>query len=865
MAAALARQSKLHVILLDPDAAKIGALRNMWDGAGLHGDRLAALAGDTSTPVLPPYMASLVVSVDPHELGLDKDTSAIQSLYRSLRPYGGAACLFVRTAEAQDAFEKTVKAAALENAQIAKTGEFVTLTRAGALPGAADWTHQYADAGNTVTSKDSRVQAPLGLLWFGGPSHAGILPRHGHGPAPQVVGGRLFIEGPDLLRAVDVYTGRMLWEAPFKGLGDYFNNTNHQPGANETGSNFVSAPDAIYVAYGTSIVRLDPATGARLGEFKLPASQGGEAPNCGYLGVSGDLLVAGASPIHFSLPRAASADDEEGAPKKKGKAAEKAATAQKGKGKAKQAQAGPKATYNAPRGQDSQRLAGLNRHTGAVLWTCDAAYAFRHNAIALGGGKVFCIDGLTQEQLDALQRRGDQPQGPSRLLALDAKTGKEAWSAKDGVFGTWLAYSPERDVVLEAGSRFGDRAPDEAGKGMAVYRAATGERLWQKDMNYQGPCIIRHDAIITQTGGPTLAATPARSYSLLTGEAQTRLNPLTGETIPWNWLRFKGCNTAVASEHLLTFRSAAACYVDLETGQGTVSLGGFKSGCTSNLIVADGVLNAPDYTRTCICAYQNQASLALVPAADDPSLKGCLEAWSFDYYPAPKAPMPAKRFGLNFAASGNHFGPDGTLWLEVPSVGGPSPDVPVQFEPAKPELLRRHASLFPNDELNWIASSGVKGISKITIRPFLQPAPPAGGAGKKGAAKKGAEEGAAAKETVNAFDRNAFTADDAGTETAPGGRFEKPCLYTVRLYFAELEDRKPGERVFSVLLQGKPVLTDFDVAGAAGGAAGGGAGGAKRSIVKEFKGIAVTDNLEVSFQPKNGAQPLLCGLQAIAE
>ena len=55
------------------------------------------------------------------------------------------------------------------------------------------------------------VRAPLGLLWFGGPNHRDVLPRHGHGPPEQVIGGRLFIEGIKVLSARDVYTGRTLW------------------------------------------------------------------------------------------------------------------------------------------------------------------------------------------------------------------------------------------------------------------------------------------------------------------------------------------------------------------------------------------------------------------------------------------------------------------------------------------------------------------------------------------------------------------------------------------------------------------------------------------------------------------------------
>ena len=67
--------------------------------------------------------------------------------------------------------------------------------REGALPGSADWTHQYGDIANTIKSDDRRVKLPLGVLWFGGSSNMDVLPRHGHGPPEQVVGGRLFIQG----------------------------------------------------------------------------------------------------------------------------------------------------------------------------------------------------------------------------------------------------------------------------------------------------------------------------------------------------------------------------------------------------------------------------------------------------------------------------------------------------------------------------------------------------------------------------------------------------------------------------------------------------------------------------------------------
>ena len=136
------------------------------------------------------------------------------------------------------------------------------LRRTGPVPGSADWTHQYGNVANTVCSKD-QLAPPLGILWFGEESAFGdVLPRHGHGPPEQVVEGRLFIEGPDSLSARDVYTGRILWRRPLKGLGgfgvyydatykhdfrDLVGNQRHIPGANVRGTNFVATPDRIYV------------------------------------------------------------------------------------------------------------------------------------------------------------------------------------------------------------------------------------------------------------------------------------------------------------------------------------------------------------------------------------------------------------------------------------------------------------------------------------------------------------------------------------------------------------------------------------------------------------------------------------------
>ena len=49
----------------------------------------------------------------------------------------------------------------LPGAELDLQDSWGTLVRAGALPGSADWTHEYGDAANTLMSQDQLVKAPL--------------------------------------------------------------------------------------------------------------------------------------------------------------------------------------------------------------------------------------------------------------------------------------------------------------------------------------------------------------------------------------------------------------------------------------------------------------------------------------------------------------------------------------------------------------------------------------------------------------------------------------------------------------------------------------------------------------------------------
>ncbi len=98
-----------------------------------------------------------------------------------------------------------------------------------------------------------------------------------------------------------------------------------------------------------------------------------------------------------------------------------------------------------------------------------------------------------------------------------------------------------------------------------------------------------------------------------------------------------------------------------------------------------------------------------------------------------------------------------------------------------------------------------------------------------------------------------------GLGTAPA---LKPRPFTVRLHFAEVEDAKPGERVFDVKLQDQVVIKDLDVVKAAGGP--------RKALVREFPHVMAGDTLTLEFishttPVKAGAAPILSGLEFFDE
>ena len=280
--------------------------------------------------------------------------------------------------------------------------------------------------------------------------------------------------------------------------------------------------------------------------------------------------------------------------------------------------------------------------------------------------------------------------------------------------------------------------------------------------------------------------------------AGTRINPLTGDKEPRTFPKSYGCDGGIDYGNLYTMRSATASYYDKRIESGTINLSGPRSGCTNSIIPANGVLSVPYYYEGCTCSYPLPMAMALV------SMPQIHEQWtSWGPMPPEKLIGKVRRVGFNFGAPGDRVTESGTLWLDYPSVGGPSPDLPIKVSPEKVTYRYRHSQRVKGGQgWPWIAASLAEGIESLKM--------------------KGLSKG----------------------------------KYLLRLTFLEPDHLLAGERVFDVLVQGKKLLSKYDVAKASGGD--------MRSIVESFEGISIDDSILIKFRAIEGA-PLLSGLELIRE
>ncbi len=271
-----------------------------------------------------------------------------------------------------------------------------------------------------------------------------------------------------------------------------------------------------------------------------------------------------------------------------------------------------------------------------------------------------------------------------------------------------------------------------------------------------------------------------------------RTNPLTGQTEPRAFPKSYGCDGGVDYSYLYTMRSGTAAFYDKRVESGTIHISGPRSGCTNSIVPANGLLNVPYYFQGCTCSYPLPVGLSLI------SMPEVYEQWMVWGKSNAKE---IRRIGLNFGAPGDRKTNRGTLWLDAPSVGGPSPELDLTMKPTTITPFYQHSLWIEGGRgWPWVGASGIEGIESITLKNL------------------------------------------------------KHAHYTLRLYFMEPEHSAPEKRVFSVSLNGKPTIKDLDIyqetqAG-------------NHIFVREFSQFPLNGSLNLSFTATKG-KPLICGLELV--
>ncbi|MHB8902130.1 MAG: outer membrane protein assembly factor BamB family protein [Thermoguttaceae bacterium] len=452
----------------------------------------------------------------------------------------------------------------------------MNVSKRGPLPGAGAWTHQNSSAANTLCSDEGRLRGPLEMLWY---RDTDFVPanRHGRAPAALVQNGRIFVEGLRGLRAQSLYNGRVLWEFAAPGILDAYHRE-HSIGAAWTGGNMCLAADRVYLHNGKVCFVLDASTGENLAEWTPPLRPDGKAGAWGYIACDGGVLLGSVAREDYLVKCWSDRWDT-----------------------------GDQFT-------ESTLLFALDARTGRLLWTFQPRDSIRHNAIAIGSGRVYLVDrpvaaqdalGFPDPPASASKRRGvaaasaetpDKNHPLGRLVALDLETGQVRWQSDEQIFGTLLIHSAEHGLVWMGyqAAHQASRA-SELGNRMAVFDATEGKRLWDRPADYADRPLLN---------GRTVYAPPG-AWDLVTGQE-----------LPFQLERSYGCGTVAGCRTMLLFRSATLGYVDLEASPQTQNYGGIRPGCWIAAIPAGGVLLMPDAASWCSCSYLNQGTIVLRSAGE---------------------------------------------------------------------------------------------------------------------------------------------------------------------------------------------------------------------------------------------------------
>ena len=666
----LAKQSGLYVCAVFDDAAKAQQARVAFSRANMHSSRISVWHRAKGTKL--PYsskFAALIVSergaLGGHQPEYSPDVA------RLLKPIRGVALMRGKRKAVSEWVHDRNGWQAVEQGGF-HWAKFVRPP----LKNAGGWTHALGSSGNTLSSHDSALKGPLGVVWYGPPYVYQILAlRHKPEPTivPLVVNGVMVCPTYDhYLEGYDQYDGRFLWRMTGENLG-------------RRSTSIVAGGDSFYIPFGKIVQRYSLMTGQPVRQYNVPFS---DATSWGQFSVSRDgKTIWGA-----------------------------------GSGK------GWRCLFalDAATGKARWTIGGPGKKSGLAHWTL-----LSDNRMYLLGGAA---KGAMREQAMADMRAYLQANDPARLdafekghndirtmTAIDATAGKVLYEVGVDMknCNQWFAAHAGKVVfAMRSTEKYWSRWPGGAfrGNNIAVYDGATGKLLWKKPCNYRFRPVVNDDTIYAEPW----------AYDFQTGKRKQRVHPITGEPSDWSWVRYdKQCGGYNGSTNFLFGRSKGLGYYDALRDRGMYVFWHSRQACSPDTSSGGGMMLKTPLNCGCACPWSMPFSFGMGQVSREPAVPFAMFA--------PGRTMPVKHLHINFGAVGDRKDKDGNLWLHPGRRGHPTRldiafSATVVFYPGG-GLKGAHGSVAPvaghvpveNARVPFVFDGLAHGLKRVVV-PVVEPA-----------------------------------------------------------------------------------------------------------------------------------------------
>jgi len=563
----LARRSDLKIIGVDKNPRNVAFARDAIYKAGLCG-RVVIHRKDYESLPYTKYFANLIVSDETFQTG--KLPHAPGEAFRVLRPDGGAFALVLPAGKLGPEQLKKWGRPSFIDWKTENSGDIVLAwTKRPALDGAGEWTHTYAEPGNTACSGDKIVKGKMAVQWFGRPGPRRMIDRHHRNVPPLFKDGRLFAPGDCIIYAIDAYNGTIEWQVEVpnsRRLGTFL----------DSGSMAVDEK-CLYVVAEDKCYGFDVRTGRRRTTYEMPQLIESEPRDWGYIAYSGDLFFGSGRRKGASYTETSYKTDDS-------------------------------LWYRNMKVVTSDYLFATDKRDGRLLWKYHAGLIL-NTTITIGDGRMYFLETDSPKAMaDTLGRMPAKTLfdgGNQYMVALDTQTGQVIFKKKIDITNfkepVYLNYAD--GMLLLSGSRlFADRVYYH----YCAYDARSCEVRWQAD---HGTDLATDGAHGEYNRHPTIIADTVYAWPYA-------YNLKTGERIEgWEFnRRGHGCGGVSASAQCLFWRGGNPWMYDLGPDGGPQRLtAATRPGCWINMIPAGGLVLIPENSSGCTCGFALQTSLALVP------------------------------------------------------------------------------------------------------------------------------------------------------------------------------------------------------------------------------------------------------------